>query len=139
MGLASLLVPHRSALDAVLAYRLLALLYGALISRLAQLSALLVCHGVQRQHLSIVVTVAVLLLFRSVNIRQRTVIIGIIACFEGMPLTCHCRVFLRRTSCCRHDDDDNKQKYDVSGTQEHGFLNVEVECGMLNVIVLAGC
>ena len=67
--LLALLRPLRSALYAVQLDGLLTLLDGAVVVRLAYLSAALVAHGVERYNLGEVVFVALLFLQRGVNIR----------------------------------------------------------------------
>ena len=67
--LLALLRPLRSALYAVQLDGLLTLLDGAVVVRLAYLSAALVAHGVERNDLGEVVFVALLFLQRGVNIR----------------------------------------------------------------------
>ena len=66
---------------------LLAFLYGSLIVALAKFTTCLVAHGIERQHLGVVVLVAVLFLQRGIDICQRAVIVCVISCCECLPPT----------------------------------------------------
>ena len=99
LRLPAALVPLGARLDAVQFDGLLRLLYGAVEIALAQLTALLVRHHIQRNHLREVVLVAVLLLQTAFDKRLRTVEIGVIARVKRMPPAAAGRTLLRRTAC----------------------------------------
>ena len=112
--LLALLCPLRSALYAMQLDGLLTLLDGAVVVRLAYLSAVLVAHGVERNKLGEVVLVAFLLLKRGIDIRQRAVIISVITRLERVPPACARGVFLRRASCRNHQYSCEKDGYNMS-------------------------
>ena len=93
--LAAVAFPLRPPLDAVQLDGLLTFLYGPVIACLAKLPAVLVGHSIQWYLLSEVVCIAVFLLQRGIYICQRSIIICVIACIEGMPPARGRSVFLR--------------------------------------------
>ena len=69
---------------------------------LTQLLAGFVANGIERNDFCKVVFVSVFLLHGAVDVGQCAVVVGVVACIEGVPETGLGRVFLRRASCCQH-------------------------------------
>ena len=73
---------------------LLAFLNSGFVVALAKFTTCLVAYGIERQHLSIVVLIAVLFLQRSIDICQCAVIVCVVFRCECLPPTSLRRVLL---------------------------------------------
>ena len=104
------LLPFGLFLDAVVLDGLLTLLDGALETAGAELARAFVSHGVERDHLRVVVLVALFLGQRAFDVGQRPIIIGIIARGERVPPARLRRVLLGGTGTeshgCHYEKDD---------------------------------
>ena len=100
-------VPHGSALDAVALYGFLAFLYRSVVAGFPQLTAAFVANSIERNQFSEVVFVAIFLFQRTVNIGQRTIVIGIVMGVEGLPPACAGGVLATGAAC--YDQDDGRQ------------------------------
>ena len=71
---------------------------SCLVIALAKFATVLVGYGIERDHLSEVVLVAILLFQTSIDICQSTIIIGIITGIERMPPPAPRSILLRGTT-----------------------------------------
>ena len=114
LGLATLLRPLRPALDTVQFDGFLTLLDGPVEIGLAQFAAALVAYGVEGNEFGEVVLIAVFFLQRTVDVGQRTVVVGIVTGIEGVPPTGLGGILLRGTSYGREYDGRKSKEDDMS-------------------------